>query len=341
MHKIIIPLFIIGLVILLPLTAQADEPVLTASRDLVLGATRHDTVSAGRNIALNGTSIMGSATAGRSINGVNCRIENALSAGRDVNLQNCVHLYSVSAGRSLNLVNSNVEENVSSGLGLALVNSTVKGDAFAVGGVAKLEGSKINGTLSTSGLSLTVSGSTVNNIILKQPVSNIAYNNGISLQNGVITYGNSVSMVAGRNDLIVNRGNGYTTVTLGPGSLSNLNGYTVRSTMEQTTLQTPDGVIYVNGKKVSGQGPNKYDDYRAEHMQAPFINAPGWPDVTSGSYSNEYKKSTQDSVLQSIELVNNSNVTGTITFGSGKGKVTVHPGSSFSGEVQGGKVEHL
>ncbi len=143
---------------------------------------------------------------------------------------------------------------------------------------------------------------------------------------------------------IVIGGNNTATVRVGSTGLSAINGFTVKGAMNQTTVITPEQSIYVNGRKVSGEGPASYQAYQAANPEAPTVYGPGWdPSVVSSSHKaatgNSKKKAENKPVVNVLELRNGSTVSGQVQFDSGYGKIVVYPGSQFLGKVVNGFVE--
>ncbi len=304
-------------------------------RTLVLGNEQVQTVSAGRNVTLNGTQVLGNVMAGREVEGSNCSIQGSLMAGRDVQLSNCSSVAAVSAGRALNLSNTTVNGNVSAGTAMTLSGATIHGNASA-GGEVSLRNTRIDQTLSATVPRLVLDSTTVDSIKLGAPST--ALNNGVfisSNNNSHVITNNSV--ITSGNGIVINGRSGNNLVTVGPGSLSNVNGYTVKSSATQTTVITPDGSVYVNGSKVSGDGPASYSEYRTQFTQAPNVHGPGWSD--DGVSTRNPEEMGAAMAEQVVELTNNSVVTGNITFEGGRGRVIVHNGSRFEGTVEGGTVQ--
>lgn len=316
--------------------ASDFQDVPMSHRDRVLGSGPINRVLSGRNVVLNGTSVLGSVMAGRSVKATNCHIRDSLSAGRDIELNGCNTTESISAGRRVALSHTTANRNVTAGSDLTLVHSIVNGNVTARR-VAAIENSRIGETLSVANSRLVLDGSQVHNIQLARPeIAMVVTGNqsNVSINHGVISSGGGNLIVNG-NRVIVSPGYGQTIAAFGSGSVSNLNGYTVRSLQDKTTVITPDGNVYINGRKVSGDGPELYSDYQARDPGAPRIQGSGWPDNQALE-----ENSPSSEPVQIVELVRNSIVTGLVRFEGGHGKIIVYKGSRFEGRVEGGLVEN-
>ncbi len=317
-----------------PAFAQSDwSSQAFSSQDLSLGATQVGMVSAGGDVTLAGTSVLGNVLVGREVHAQNCHVQGRLSAGRDIDLNHCDFVSSVQAGRNLKLIDSKVVHQAMAGLNLFLIDSNVEGNAMA-GLNAVVQDSHIGNTLSVSTQHLVLTGSTVKNIHLFQSQNNMI-GNGFSVNHSTVIIGpHNVYSNAG---IVVGGGTNHSLVSVGPGSISSVNGYTVKGGGNNTTVITPDNVIYVNGIKVSGQGPKRYSNYQTQHPDAPSIGGNGWQNQNDTETQTAFSQEPD----QIVELEKNSTVTGNIVFENGHGKVLVHNGSIFSGTVAGGTVEKI
>lgn len=315
---------------------QAAEQIFSA-RDISAGNQQFESITTGRDAILKGTSVSGNIQVGRSLKAQHCRIQNQLTVGRDATLDHCTLVSNIQAGRNLILENTTVEHDVEAGRQLKLLNAVIKGNASA-GGAVEIRNSKIGNTLSAAAPYLALHQATLNHLHLHQPYSAVQtqFSTPVSRQT---VFSNQGVVVTGRvhNSVLQHHG-GKATVAVGAHSVSHVNGYTVKSTEQQTTVLTPHGAIYVNGHKVSGEGPAQYEQFRAAHSEAPSIEGPGW---SSGALVTGHQKLQENGFVQIVELFSNSHIQGNITFESGQGKVIVHPGSKFEGQVHGGTVDYL
>lgn len=315
---------------MMPVDAANKKPVDHFShQDLVLGPQEAGMVSVGRDVSLQGTTVQGNVLAGRGVNGTNCVIRGKLAAGKDANLNQCASVFAVAAGRHVMLMNTAVKRDILAGRDLLLINAIVERDATS-GGQATLENAQVKGTLSAAAPRVTLKRSQVNQIRLAQPKP---------VQTGdVIINGRSRGSSISGNSVVVSGDAPGAMVSIGPGSTSQINGYTVKATSTETTLIAPDGTIYVNGKKVFGQGPDDYARYQMQNPKAPQVQGPGWREMLSGDSAVRADKSFA-APEQVIELIQNSVVSGDIVFEGGHGKVIVHPGSQVWGRITGGILE--
>jgi hypothetical protein len=300
-----------------------------SDQDLNIGNEETGIVSVGRDVNLDGTNVNGGVSAGRTIQARNCHISGNLSAGEDASLNNCTWLDTISTGRNLTLFNSTVNHDVSAGLNLNLFNTIIHGSASAAGEVT-LENTHIDNTLAVAVPHLVLNKSTIATIRLTVP------NSGgmIHSNNGVVINGSANGSVISNSRVFIGNNENSSLVTVGSGSVSNINGYTVKANDTETTVMTPDNSAYINGRKVYGVDASCYTDYRQSHPEAPQIAGPGWQDQPSNAFASQ-------APMQIVELTNNSIVTGNIIFEGSRGKVIVRPGSLFKGNVEGGTVETI
>jgi hypothetical protein len=224
-----------------------------------------------------------------------------------------------------------VTQSVSTGRDLTLQDATIQGNAY-IGGQVTLNKAVIGNTLSLASHRLVLTGSNVNNIKMYLPQRHSFSNAGPLIASNTVMTGQGI--VIGGN--VIGASNG-SFVNVGPQSVSSVNGFTIKGSPDQTTIITPENTIYVNGTNVSGNGPKHYEDYKATHPNAPSVSGPGW----TSSNQTPMLQETQDTVQQIVELTENSLIQGKLYFESGRGKVVVHPGSRFTGSVEGGTIERL
>lgn len=312
-----------------------------SSHDLTVGPEEVTMLSAGRDITMDGTKVTGNVSAGRTVRAEDCTVHGQLSSGQDVSLTHCSFVNSLSAGRNVRLSNTTVSHHANAGRDLVLTDAVVQGDA-AAGGNVSLDRSRVEGTLSVAVPILTLRDGTLNNVRFTQgTIVNNSSSVFISQGGGVSVNGNGSVVVSGRSSNPI--------VSVGPRSVSNVNGYVIRGADNQTTLITPDNTIYINGTRVSGSGPKSYTEYRRQNVYAPTIQGPGWRDAgnvgsTGGTHTQSItttSTTTSSGGGQVLELMGNSTVTGKVTFEGGNGIIRVHPGTRFAGTVEGGRVEKL
>lgn len=137
-------------------------------------------------------------------------------------------------------------------------------------------------------------------------------------------------------------GGGSTVVNTSGGMInSTINGFNVSSygSVSLTTVTTPEGITYLNGRKSSGEGPMTYAGYRRQHPEdAITIQAPGWVEQPADL---PVEGGDLPPTLEVLDLTQFANTTiGEIIFQSGQGKVLVPAGFDLKPEqVQGGIIE--
>jgi hypothetical protein len=220
-------------------------------------------------------------------------------------------------------------------------DSTITGDA-TVGGSVQLANAEVSGTLHVASSQLDLRQARLGALDLQWPattslVNNSFHGSSLSIQGGSIQSGSGM-IVRGSRVSVTGRDN-QTHISVGPDSVTTLNGMTVRGSGDQTTVITREGWVYVNGKKVSGSGPETYAGYRVAIPSAPVIEGPGWTEGSpTADASGIPATKPQEAVLQTVTLGEGTVVRGNITFGSGQGQVKVLPGAQFTGQVVGGKL---
>lgn len=277
---------------------------------------------AGGDMVMTDLKSPGALSSGRDVSCSACQISGNVAAGRNVSLAHSPQVGSIAAGHDVTVLDCQVLGSISAGHGASLSQSTVQGNLSA-GHEADLEGSHVQGSLYQGGHALKLSAS--------------------SVQRDIHFQGNSQqSVMSGQNSQISTQ-NGYSTVRVGEHSLSRLNGYTVQGAAQQTTVITPQQGIYVNGRKVSGDGPKTYAQFREAFPLAPVVEGPGWSEDANSSATSAVTqgKSLHQPEFNVLELTNNSVVNGQVMFESGYGKVVLHPGSRLVGQVVNGWVEKV
>lgn len=304
---------------------------------------RMASAASGSDLLLNDVMIDGRLAAGRDVACRNCVIEGSVAAGHDVQLERCERVSSVSSGHDAGLIASRVLSHVSSGHNVILEDATVE-NGLQAGNHVEAQRSTIKGVLALGGHTLRLDASTADEIRFagtgggNYRISN-SFNSGIIIGNSII--GNN-SVIVGGNRIFGRSGSSH--VSVGRNSLSSVNGYTIKGAPDRTTVITPDQGIYVNGRRVSGSGPKTYAEYAAANPGAPGVQGPGWADNGGDDVSNSGKSSSGASgnaVVNTLELVNNSVVSGPVVFESGYGEIRVESGSRFTGKVTNGRVVHI
>lgn len=278
-------------------------------------------------------------------------VSNHLSAGGSMTLTNQT-LESVSVGHNLTLTQSQVhgniavghmftctdckiDGNVSAGHALNLLRTNIGGNA-SVGHQAQITNTTIEGTLSTGSTNLTLKNAKVGSIHINDDSGSVnSAHINMGVRNNSVVGNNNISI---HNGTMTTTKRGQSVINIGGNGVSSINGYTVKSTADVTTVMTPDNTVYQNGKRASAIGPKTYADYRASHPEAPIVQGPGWSDNSAGSNSTAIR---HEEATSQIQLTERSIVTGDIVFEGGHGKVLLSPGSQFNGKLIGGKLEKL
>jgi hypothetical protein len=233
---------------------------------------------------------------------------------------------------SINIKNAKVSGDVTTKSGdVSLLNTQVQGDVSTLSGSVSLKNADITGTLSFPANRFTLEGSKVGNIRLfpLNSAGSVVISGGSIFTSGSIVGGN----------VVIGGSGGGSVIGVGPGSRSNVNGYDVTATATETKLVTPEGTTYVNGDRVKGEGAATYAEYKQTKRNAPTIQGPGWRNegVQGQSATPESRVPTEPD--QILELKPGAEVKGEIVFVGENGKVIVHPGAVFDGNVQGGILE--
>jgi hypothetical protein len=283
------------------------------------------------DVLLSGLNTAGALAAARDIHCRDCQVQGNVSAGRDIRFEASPQVGSIAAGRDVALTETQVSGSISAGHEVTLAKSRVQGN-LSTGSLADLKNSAVQGTLALGGPRLNLDASTVARDVYFQ---------------GAHSQGSTISQIAGYSGgSLIRHHNGGSFVRVGPNSLSRVNGYTVQGGSGQTTVITPGQSIYVNGRKVSGEGPKTYTEARQDDSAAPMVEGPGWSSEQKSSSAAGPDASTQASsagqpVVNWLELSHNSQINGQVVFESGYGKVLLHPGSRVNGKIVNGTVEHL
>jgi len=331
-------------------TAQAQGVFISghgASASMIAGSATepgHADAGAMGDAVLSGLTSPGALSAGRDIDCRVCRVDGNVSAGRNVRLEQSSQVGSIAAGNDVWLANSRVLGSISAGHAITLSQSQVQG-SLSTGSEAALQDSSVQGSLSQGGHHLKLDGSTIGQNVYFQgaSVSNVS-------DNAIFNNGSTIVSSGSVTRLHYQRGGSF--VRVGTHSLSRVNGYTVQGAEGQTTVITPQQSIYVNGQKVSGEGPKTYAQFQADNPSAPVVEGPGWPDAASTATSGQqeqqsaarHKTTTGQAhppVQNWLELSGNSQINGQVVFESGYGQVLLHPGSWLNGQVVNGSIQKL
>lgn len=316
--------------------AMAANGFYSSATDVLLSSQQLTSASAGRDILLNGVVVDGKLAAGRNINCQDCTISGSVAAGYDVQLERCAQVRSVASGHDAALAASRVLSHLSSGNDVHLDDVTVE-QTLQAGNQVTARNSTVSGLLSLGGNTATLDHSNAQEIRFSKDMAwggGMSNNSSIHINRGIL----------GGNVVIGGHSQGQSRVSVGPNSLSSVNGYTIKGGSEQTTVITPSQSIYVNGHRVTGSDPQTYAAYRADHPDAPQVQGPGWKDGGSlgeQASAKPHKKNVNEPVVNILNLTNNSVVQGPVVFESGYGKVRIEKGSQLIGKVINGSIEHL
>lgn len=299
-----------------------------SSQDLTLSSQQLSSATSGRDMDLNDVTVDGHLTAGRNLNCQRCTLSGNISVGHDIQLDQCGQVKGIVSGHDASVMNTDVLSDMAVGHDLTLHQATLE-SGVRVGNQVLATNSSLKGPLSLNGNFLKLDHSIAEGITFAQPSSTVM----------------SGSSISGTGSVLIQHGS-YANITVGANSLTNLNGYTVKGAASQTTLITPEQTIYVNGAKVSGEGPKIYEQYQQAHPNAPHIQGPGWIDNPHVADKPQTKQHIQDKPqahvpVNTIELTNQSHINGDVVFESGYGKVLLHPGSTLNGKIVNGRIEHV
>lgn len=320
---------------------------ITSAQDVNLSAQHLDNAAAGRDIELNNVTVTGKLSAGRNITCQGCSVSGQISAGRDVSLAQCSDVFGIASGRNADLSQVKILNHIASGNNIKLTESSVE-NGLSAGNEVLAQNSTINGELSLGGHYLRLDHATTGDIRFNddnQLTSQNDQNDGNVVRGSV----NGTVRTSVKSNVTISR-HGSSYVSVGHSGLSSVNGYTIKSSTDtadqtgQTTVITPDQVIYVNGAKVSGNGPKTYAQYQSEHPGAPTVNGPGWRDADTQKASASTDKNAKNAAktpVNVLDVMNNSVINGQVVFESGYGKVRVYKGSQFNGKVVNGVVEKV
>jgi hypothetical protein len=297
-------------------SASARTRHYASATDLQISSQEIDSASVGRDLLLHAVQVEGKLAAGRNITCTECTTAGNISAGHNVLLESCPEVRGISTGHDAEVTRSHILNHIAAGHDVTLHGTTVE-QRVSAGNQVMAESSVIKGLLSLGGHYARLDDSTATDIVFSESA-------GVSSTSGIQIGGQHAS-----------------SVRVGSSSLSSINGYTIKGAMNQTTVITPEQSIYVNGLKVSGDGPKSYSEYQSKHPEAPTVNGPGWSNesLKNTSTSFENKGKVDKTVINTLEPSNGSVVSGQVNFESGYGKVVVHKGSTFQGKVVNGFVE--
>lgn len=269
-------------------------------------------VNAGRDVMLSTAQVTQSVNAGRDVLGTSSTVAGSLNAGRDVTLSASSVQGSLSAGRSLKINHVGIYGPVTVGENATLTHSNLFAPVtFAGHGV--LDHARLSDSLTVGDTHLMVFDSQLKSIRVTQTQS------ALSIQT---------------NGVVVSSGSGRSTLQVGPGSQSLVNGYTVRATDTATVVITPDLLIYENGQLKGGRGPKTYADYLSQNPQAPWVKGPGW----SAQLSESGASPRDSESAPVVEVMGESVIDGDVVFEGPQGEVILHAPAKLLGQVVGGRL---
>lgn len=311
-------LLALALFLLSAAPVSARNSHYSSATDLQISSQAISTASVGRDLILNTVEAEGKLSAGRNITCNNCTIGGAISAGKSISLNACNGVQNIAAGQDVDATHSQINQNVAAGHNVILHDTKVA-QRISAGNEVAAEHSEIQGLITLGGHLITLDDSKATDILFSERSNNVG--------SGIVIGGNNVS-----------------TVKVGPSGLSAINGFTIKGAMNQTTVITPEQSIYVNGLKVSGEGPKSYQAYQEANPEAPTVYGPGWNQSgiiasQKATDGNIKKKPDNKPVINIVELRNGSILSGQVQFDSGYGKIIVYSGSQFLGTVVNGFVE--
>jgi hypothetical protein len=241
-------------------------------------------------------------------------------------------------------------------------------------GRSTLKDSVFEDTLTVYAKNLTLSGCTVKDLIIKEekiPVPLIPVRPGIlfpSIAPGEKHQqpgpGTGVSSAPSQSGISPGRGSMGTEISIKPGESKKVGGLQISATQTETTVKTPQGGVYVNGRKKSGPGPDHFGDIgkspahggnspnkpgnlngssQGQGSQnttpSPIILGPGWP--SSQGISPRDDRETPPS-RQTLTLDNNTVVQGKIIFEGKNGVVRAPKDCQIdSSQVVGGVIRRI
>lgn len=321
---------------------------------------------AGHDIALERCEQVKSIISGHDTSLLSAQVLTTLSAQHNVSMDDVTIATGLQAGNEVSARRSNIKGPlVLGGHTLRLDRSKAETIRFASSSNANSITNGQDGSvlINSQNVAASLSGNTFNATPDQETIPP-SLHQGI-LINGSANHAHIVNsgVVVGSN-LIASTGSNISAATVGLGrgahisvgssGVSSVNGYTVQGSAQQTTVITPDQCIYVNGRLVSGQGPATYGDYTGSHPGALQVQGPGWSQAmnsvttitatastTQNAAAQTGDSSTNASVVNVLELVNNSTVNGNVVFESGFGEIRVEKGSQFNGKVENGHVVRL
>ncbi|MEB3244876.1 MAG: hypothetical protein VKJ06_02695 [Vampirovibrionales bacterium] len=338
--------------------AQADSNItaimpLSNSQDIQADNSQYASIRAGRDIALEGTRIQGGVSAGRDVSGSISTASGMVNAGRDVQLSGPAQLDAVSAGRSIALDSVTITQDVKAGQGVMLNSSRVYGDVNAGGGPVMLTDVTLDGALvvneattpilkqtSVGKIRVTKADPDATQHANTSRSANIRIHSSNSGSNVLINTGSINNSAVGNGSSVfrkISARNGNANINVSEGSHTQINGYAITARDKQTTVITPQGSIYVNQRKASGEGPEQYAEYAESTPGAPTIQGPGWTEPCKSAETIP-PKAFKGPVL----ILDKAYVLGDITFeGTQPGEVRVTEGSQVSGKIHNGYLKKI
>lgn len=326
----------------------ARGPVFEGRGAFIDSSNVNGYVQAGREVTVINSIVNGYVQAGREITATNSTLQGDAQAGREMTLTNVLAQRGIKAGRDLMITGSQISGHSQSGRDATVISSTLV--SLSVGRDVSLRGSTIAGLLEAASNELIIIDSQVGSLRLNPGLGNdlnvMVFNGAVGSFStiGQVTVigstpgGSRISM--GGGSIVMTAGGGVSisgnNVRVGVGGQTNVNGFQISGSLGRTTVVTPEGSVYVNGAKVSGDGANTFADYKTTNSRTPNIDGPGWSDGarTSGGQAAVPQEPTQVIILRG-----NSSISGIVVFVGGNGKIVVERGAQFTGTVQGGVVE--
>lgn len=310
-------LLVLALALILSFGFMAFAAVPLQLQDQTLAS-----LTVGSALELQNSKIKGPLVVGGALQASDTQMQGSVTVGGSGRLSHVELQEGSRIGNSLTAEDSTIQGALQVGNDLTLRQTSVAQSA-QVGGQAELHESTIEGDLHLGGPEARLSASEVDNIIV---------------EGNTTSFHSSTSIIGSGNSSIVavNGRAGHAMARVGNNSSALINGYQIRSSNDKTTLITPEGTVYQNAKKVSGEGPARYAAYLGQHSDAPQVNGPGWQAVDLEESSIKNEATTFNN--QAIYLTNKSKVRGNIEFKSPGGKVYISSDSSVSGKVIGGTL---
>jgi hypothetical protein len=261
-------------------------------------------------LQLNDVEALGPVVISGPLSASNSSFLQPVTVSRDATLTNVTLQKPLTVGRKLIATNLKSASTVTVASTVSLKDSDISGAVHAGGATVRLSNTQLE--------TLTIHGATGSRTSLFQ----------------------SASFAQGSS-------NSSSKVVVGSRSSSLVNGFQVRSTQTSTTVITPEGYVYQNGKRLGEQGALSYGAYRSSVSSAPLVQGPGWSLVMNelAASTTAEKTATEPTPVarsgQSVYLDNKSSISKTIEFESPGGVVYLSGNSFFEGELINGRLERL